>query len=376
MKTKLIILAASLIGMSILSVGCASALGQRMGWDKSNEKPNVGKLDVPEFSTCDGLRARKKFVFTLSGKFQLPAGTPIEKASQNLASQEADYSYAAANWIRHLLSFGLGQDSEGKWNYGSENIQGLAKYSEISRLSIIRTGPFNFLFCDGQSCAGSQDPVNKAKVAVGKYRATQNGYAFEDCQWYYVPGIDPSPEDPSFLSLKRDTYPQACYPRPSFDQGGFMMDTGFRGGTMFNINYFSVPDAQKSQVCNDAGLNDNCFALPKATEISDYCNDPGFAKKFPFTNHFLRNISQDNRFGDICLKYNDFEYRRNFLETLRDDGGHTKLVWENAWSKDLFLLSSVKVKKTVQSGWTISRIEWDPTPFCKYAKPKSDLVTH
>lgn len=149
-----------------------------------------------------------------------------------------------------------------------------------------------------------------------------------------------------------------------------MMETGFRGGSMLNINYFSVPESQLASVCAAAKLNENCFMPPTEDQLADYCKDPGFKKKFPFTEHLMRVFP-----GDMCNYNGGADARKRFLESFQSDG-HQKLFWESALASDLLLASSVNVTKQVANGWIISRIQYDPTLLCKYAKPKTNLVTY
>lgn len=211
--------------------------------------------------------------------------------------------------------------------------------------AIVRTGPFSFVLASEDRCDQLIDPISSRKIT--------NEQPKENCRPYcHAKGID----DPKFFSSFCET--------SWFDREKFVTETGFLGWELVNSgHYYSVPERDKSSVCQKSGLKPDCFATPTYETLVEYQKNPSLNTDYPFTNAFLS-------------KYGYNEPKRLQLANALRDREDFRLQWEDAYSKDLFLKSGTSITKQVQDDWIIYRVEWDPSLFCKYEKSASDLYTH
>lgn len=329
-----------------------------------------------EYSMCSA--SPKKFVWTISSYQPIPKGIALNRVPEVTKLRTAYQEKVFSTFLLSLLYASTNRDQK-------DQERGLKLPA-----AMIQTGPANFVLCKNDKCEGLIDPVTKKEIKILGQRGETD--SFSRFPIYYVEGVT----DPTDWSL--DKHRQGDYTGDqwisdmSFDGYHFQTRNGstvspyiswsyylkmnpISAGTFLNDHYFAIPETQKAQLCESAGLNRSCFDDPTESLLNDYCSDGSFSRKFPFTDYFIRNFSIAGE-GDICRNYNNFFVRKKFLENLKSDGGHTRMQWENAWAKDLLFRGSFKMSKTAETNWVISRGEWDPTPFCKYAKPKSDLLTH
>src|SRR5690348_11554881 len=75
---------------------------------------STNKLDDPMLSTCDGAKARKKFVFTVANYSKVPSGMPVNEVSLYLGRLKSAYDSAISNWVKFLLSVGFQANPDGK----------------------------------------------------------------------------------------------------------------------------------------------------------------------------------------------------------------------------------------------------------------------
>jgi hypothetical protein len=314
---------------------------------------SLDRINDPNLAACNGNVARRSYEFIISSFLATPSGLPVHNASEYTETEEADYEFIANNWIRRMLAFKF--EMPGKKTQFSYLPKFSFDYS--GQASTIRTGPFNFLLCERTACRGLTDPVTGKKISVGSYRLYG---AQSECDWYYVRGVDDPYEDP------------LCR-RSLYDHNRFMADTGFHDGTMLNDIYLAVPERDKARLCAMASLGEACFDPPTETSFKVYNSDPAFKTEHPFTDEFLSNNCKNCLHSSYCGRGCNERY--DLIRRLKTNAD-LRLQWENAFSKDLFLKIGTSITKKVQGDWVIYRVEWDPSLFCKYEKPKSDLYTH
>lgn len=334
-----------------------------------------------EYSMCSA--SPKKFVWTIAAYQPVPKGIPLNRVSEVTKLRTAYQNEVFNTFLFSLLT------SSSKQHEKSQE-RGLKLPA-----AMIQTGPSNFILCKNDKCEDLKDPVTNKLVKLEGKRGEKD--YFSRFPIYYVEGVtDPTDgsldkhrqgdelgtgehwiSDMSFDGYHFQT-PNGSVVSPFISWVYYLKMNPISAGNFLNDNYFSVPDSQKASLCEAAGLNKNCFDDPTESQIGDYCADGSFQRKFPFTDYFMRNFNVDGD-ADFCRNnpsfYTPFHARKEFLKALKTDGGHTRMLWENAWAKDLLFRGSVKMSKTAEANWVISRGEWDPTPFCQYAKPKSDLLT-
>lgn len=314
-------------------------------------------------STCEGHSAKQSYQFLLSTYLKVPPGMLVQEASDYLNKLQKNYDYAVQSWLIFLLSssFQKTRDNELQFIDGVLDLPAGGK-RERSRTvlvklfkhysgSIIRTGPFNFILCDGEMCSGLVDPNNKKKIIEdsGMF-GTFTSNSGVQLKTFYVDGVDPA--IPS-SHHEKDQY--------HFSVKQFFIESGFPGGTIFNEMYFHVSSRERATVCRAAALKDSCFDKiegPKVKDNHDFYS--WFIQLYPFI-YSLRDNANDGLKGVYKLKNSD---------------PSIKMAWDDAISKDIFLQAGTKVTKKVQGDWIIYQIRWDPTLFCKYGKPISDLYTH
>lgn len=335
-----------------------------------------------EYSMCSG--STKKFVWTISSYQAIPKGIPLNRVSE-VSKLRTDYQDKVFSTFLLSLLYASSK------NVGKDQDRGLKLPA-----SVIQTGPTNFILCLNDKCEGLKDPVTQKIVKLEGTRGEID--YFSRLPIYYVDGVT-DPTDGNLDKHRRGDElgtSEQWMSDMRFDGYNFQNRNGspvspyiswvyylkmnpISAGAFLKDNYFSVPESQKPQLCETAGLNRTCFDDPTENQISDYCSDGSFSKKFPFTDYFIRTFNIDGDV-DFCRNnpsyYVPFHARKEFLKALKTDGGHTKMLWEDAWAKDLLFRASVKMTKKAETNWVISRGEWDPSHFCKYAKPKSDLYTH
>lgn len=330
----------------------------------------------PEYSMCS--TSQKKFIWTISSYQPIPKGIALNRVPEVTKLRAAYQDEVFSSFLLSLLYASSDRDQK-------DQERGLKLPA-----AMIQTGSTNFVLCKNEKCEGLIDPVTKKEIKMLGQRGETD--IFSRFPIYYVEGVT-NPTDWSLDEHRRGDYTEERWISDRNIDGYYLQtrdgSTGspyiswiyylkmnpISAGTFLNDHYFSIPDPQKPQLCEFAGLNRSCFDDPSESMLNDYCSDGSFARKFPFTDYFIRNFSISGE-GDICRNDNNFFVRREFIESLKSDGGHTRMLWESAWAKDLLFRGSVKMTKTAETNWVISRGEWDPTPFCKYAKPKSDLFTH
>ena len=194
---------------------------------------------------------------------------------------------------------------------------------------------------------------------------------------YYVEGII----DPNDIQFRKHRLSQQ-----HGDEGNSFLDwddyfnrNPFSGGNFLTENYFVIPDSTKKDFCIRAGYIEDCFATPKFDFHNDYiipvtcsesktvCEDY-FRINSPFRYEFL--LKHSALCANSCI-----DPLNELLAKFKSDP-FLKRDWEDAITKDIFLKLSVSQSRKVEKKWIITRIEWNPTLFCKYANPITDLYTH
>lgn len=350
---------ATFLFLSLWSVSCATA------------KISTDKITDPSYSSCDGTKARKKFDFILSSYLKVPPGTRTDKASPYLEQLRKEYDFVADNWMRYLMAhwyFGKGDGTFATGatpalrNFRDEGLPvGQFSHSFYHR-AIIRTGDNSFVLCDGDSCSGLTDPASGKKLEKKDSGSVSAGEKF--CRPYYVDGIDPPVENFSKFPIGIE---RGCK-QNLFSRERFASATGFKGGTILNVFYFSVPERAKPSICKAADLGADCFKPPSVPTLEEHQRDENFEMAHPFTKEFIESNC------GACLSNSGFDARAAFAASLKNDD-HLKLEWESALAKDFLLKASTKITKKVQGDWVTYRVEWDPTLLCKYGHDRSELYT-
>lgn len=334
--------------VSLLALSCAS----------SQLSPK--NVNDPSLATCSGSKARKAFDFTVAVSTKVKSGTPIaDDKSLILNSTAGRHQFLVQNWVKVLLSDGFNLSKEGNEVVYAESqeLKHIRDRSNLGKQALVRTGPFNFVLSPEDLCKDLVDPVTNKKIVY------ESGKCGEYC---FVEGVD----DPGFFGNNNlfRTYPcQSSW----FNGINLAKQTGFRGWDVLSENvYYSVPEREKDTVCEKAGLDKNCFQLPTEKVLETYseqAHDPAssFYTEYPFTRAFVLNNCPNCGHG----------YAHFFVKSL-NSSSHLRLQRESAFAKDLFLRAGTQITSRIQGEWIIYRIHWDPSLFCKYAKPTSDFYTH
>jgi hypothetical protein len=140
-------------------------------------------------------------------------------------------------------------------------------------------------------------------------------------------------------------------PNRTFPKQGllsFILDSKFNLGQFLVSHYYSVPESEQADLCRKAGFPDDCFASPKVTSEQPF--DP------------LKMCA-------ACVRPASFGLLSHGKQL---DG----IIDQSAHALDLILKASTHVSKKIEGDWITSRIDFDPTLLCRYAKPESDFYTH
>ena len=138
------------------------------------------------------------------------------------------------------------------------------------------------------------------------------------------------------------------YKTPEQGLFSYILKSGFNMGSFIDSHYFVVPEREQTGLCQKAGYEQKCFEFDKDA-LMNFVHSAD-KLKFPAIHSSGNPYTEGNK-----------------LE---------RLQWYSAYSLDLIMTASTKVSKAVQGDWIISRVDFDPSLMCKYAKPLSDLYTH
>ena len=243
------------------------------------------------------------------------------------------------------LSANNGAYSKHNSQTNNNGLQGHAHYlADELNIALIETGESNFTFCGKwDDCSGLKDPVTS--VAIDSLEKDRKSSKYNHVNW----------ED--------------YFARHPFPPGKYLVE-----------NYFSVPDSAKNDLCKRAGYNSSCFSVPTYDNQNQYippipCNEKEL--KSPYTSCDLI-FSQKAPFRYAFLMANGgmshFDQINAFLRQFKEDPVF-KRRWEDAIAKDVFLKLSTSKTRKVEKDWIMTRIEFNPTLFCQYARPNSELFS-
>ena len=278
----------------------------------------------------------RKVVSTISSKFTMPKGIGIADGTRKSKEFRRVEDHVVDNFILHLLSSVHEIDQEG--NLVSSQLEQMTTLKRKTKLEGFPHAtqylhPISSLF-----------PIYRSK-----------GFSFVLLNQPQSEVIDPV----SKVTIEAsDKYP--------YSVTEFAKETGFYGGSFLLDFYFSVPDREREGLCKKAGLNTDCFELPKDKKTLKRFAD--FTSDFTFTHLFIMQIcgNCDHDFAD--------DNRFDTLEKFKKDP-MMKIKWVSAMALDLSLMIGTKITKSIDGDWKINRVEWDPSIICKYRRPKSDFLT-
>lgn len=316
---------------------------------------------------CSGIAPTQKYVWTISLYQGVPKGMELARVSQFVQNHSELQDRVIDSAIGAFVY--LSSDDR-KLSNGP--LQDYANYLASERsAALIETGASNFLFCAWGDCTGLKDPVTHAIV-----KSAEDNRRYSNLQlrkMYYVEGIV-DPDDMKFDTHRRSSY---GYPSPAYVEWNDYFDRHpFPGGNFLTENYFSIPESKKKELCISAGYDEDCYEipkfdfhnkyiLPKACKVKQSECEYEFSFEAPFRYKFL--LSR-NGLGGL------FDSINHLLTDLNKDP-FLKKEWENVITKDIFLTLSKSITRKVEKDWIITRIEWNPTLFCQYARPTSELFS-
>lgn len=348
-------------GLSLLLTACSSA---------------PVRTEAPPL--CSGKMPSQKFVWTIAFSQRVPKGMEISRVSElvKIRSELQDnISNAFVPGLIFLSSNGGKYSSHSRDQENAALNQSAQYLAEERSASLTETGSSNFISCIWDECEGLKDPITGAVISKEKDKRRSSVSSTPPRPMYYVEGIiDPT-------ESKFDWHRQSNFsaPSPAFvDWKDYLERRPFSAGRFFSENYFVVPESKRTELCGKAGLEKDCFAAPKydfhndlVTPLSCNIRDGKcrveFASLAPYRYEFLMN--NNGICGTSCL-----DDTNAMLKKIKDDP-HFRRQWESAIAKDIFLKFSVSTTRKVEKEWIITRIEWNPTPFCQYAHPNSDLLS-
>lgn len=349
------------LGLSLLLTACSSA---------------PVKTEAPPL--CSGKMPLQKHIWTISFSQRLPKGIEVARVSELAKARSELQDNVVQSFVPGLifLSSNGGKYSSQSRTQKNAALSPSARYlAEERSAALTETGVSNFLFCIWDECEGLKDPITDAAISKEKDKRRSSVSSTPPRPMYYVEGII-DPTDSKF-----DWHRQSSFSAPSpayVDWKDYFERRPFFAGEFMSDNYFVVPEARRNEICQKAGFEKDCFAFPKydfhndlVTPLSCNIRDGKcrgeFATLSPYRYEFLMN--NNGMCGTSCL-----DDTNSMLKKMKGDP-HFRLQWESAIVKDIFLKLSVSTTRKVEKDWIITRIEWNPTPFCQYAHPNSDLIS-
>lgn len=310
----------------------------------------------PREQMCSGKSATKRYVWTISFHQGIPQGLEVSRVSDFAKNRSDLQDRVSDHFVKALL-------------FKSSDAKALKPFDELLISGFIETGSSNFIFCIGNDCLGLKDPITKKVVSRrgdGKYLDRNR------CSMYYVEGII-DPDDSQFRQHRLDQqYGGKCN---SFVEWTDYVNRNSFGGEFLAEHYFSISQSAKRDLCARAEIESDCFGSPRfngynfiTPQRCDIRNSAclnSFANEFPHQYQFL--MDRNGMCGSRCTSEID-----DLIKGLKDDS-FLKQKWEDAVARDLFLKLSTSTTRKVEKDWVIHRIEFNPTLFCKYAQPNSDL---
>lgn len=328
-----------IITASLLLSSCVTTVQKRFSFKPQEE--------VAPF--CSDKVASQKYVFLLHSDLSPKMGVKISNAENDLEERFRKSEWVADNFIKLLLTEYLSNDQP----IGNSMVEksGGSTANEESNVWIAKTPLWEF-----------QQTFNKtgkrlAWIGKNEFYLWDADVLSEEPNTTLGTKIELECRSSLFFGHYLTTFTRGC-PISSSGLFSFAGQTGFNATEFIDNHYFTASDADKSKLCEKAGLQADCF---------DFSTDEKI--------HSMRNALEK---GAARQRYPFLTYSK-FTGSSYDDlrnKDHVRLDWQSALIKDLILQGSVKISKKINGNVTDYRIEWDPMPFCKYRRPKSDLYTH
>lgn len=324
---------------------------------------------------CSGKAPLQKYVWTTSFFQGIPQGMELNLASKSNKIRSDMQDKISNNFVLSLL-----YESSSK----QDTVKALKPFEYLLQAGFIQTGPNNFVHCSNMNCEGIKDPVTgKTVLLMGKHGGTDY---FNRQATYYAEGVF-DPDDSELDHHRRNPdgghngtiswYTYRAY-NPYISWPFYFDHQPFPGGSFISENYFSVPESAKKDLCLKAGFEENCFGLPQYTYQNQFippekCDIRGmdcnyaFSLQAPYRYQFL--MARNGMCASSCIS--DIN---SLLKGLKEDP-FLKRKWEDAIAKDIFLKLSTSKTKKVEKDWVVTRTEFNPTLFCQYARPNSELLS-
>mgnify|MGYP001604016377 CR=1 FL=1 len=227
--------------------------------------PNRGQ--APETLLCAGKNPTRKYVWTISFYQGFQKGMPIADVSKFSTARSELEGNVSKYFVGALLYL---NSNNGHYSVRSSSLKNQALQIHASYIvgkGLIETGPSNFVFCILDDCTGLKDPVTGATIKLANEKGPYSNKILN--KMYFVENII-DPTDTKYVDYRLT----GARSNPAYIDWSDYFDRHPFPGSMFLINnYFSVPEMQKTQVCEESGLNKDCFTYPKSSDISNYCQD-------------------------------------------------------------------------------------------------------
>lgn len=299
---------------------------------------NLAREKTSVTAFCDGSRAKQQHVFVVAAYDGIPKGTSISSVKKIVDSSSNTSAFIKDHFIQALLVYGYTGDPN------SDLVQNGALFNIFQKRFVHGWSPVlphlawvkqnKFAICEGASCDGMKFPESSADIVEFDSQNWNDGRCHDFfMQDGYTSGLGCRGNSHGLLS--------------------FMKDNGFNEGLLIANSYLMIPESQRRTLCIDAGLKPECFSI--------------FDSKDQF--YRFRGMISANQSLEA-----DFAFMKSFNGVI--DGEAAMMEAKSAFAKDLAIKAGTKISTKVANDWTIYRISWDPTPFCRYARPTSDFYTH
>lgn len=192
-----------------------------------------------------------------------------------------------------------------------------------SRIQIVNTElPSSYVLCNSEFCEGLVDPISHSKIEFdwdGMGRSSN-----QHITYFRVKDVPPYKDGKGmdWESLVKADQQNITSIYSPWVWEGIARRAHLSLKEWLDDHYFVIPEREQAVFCKSIGRQTNC----------------------------LYSGQQANSIDDL----------------LKSDKRVRALLKESTW----------KMSKKVDGDWIIARILFDPTPYCKYAKPKTDFFTH
>ncbi len=325
---------------------------------------NFDKFAGESTPLCRGSLPNKKYSFLLSSYRKIPPGMPVDQVKSYSDTLNNRSSFIANNLPKLLLSRFYIFNTEGKHAVrNNDALLNLTASGEKGRFALLdeqyshQVPPKmnlawaeneSFVTWDSYAWGGSAGP------GVGEFEHRSDG-ACDGFLAYF------DPPDNDFGCGRSNVYGPPWFYEPKHGLLRFIRETGFQGGSFLFLHYFGVPERERRNLCSQAGLAEDCFVTESKEKLG----------KFVFA--LRENKELQTRFPFLTAQSST---KCGYGNDEMTGATGCQLERDSALALDLVLIASTKVTKKIEGDWVRYQVTWDPTLVCKYAKDKSDLITH